>query len=126
MADALDIFRENLPARPFQWRTSEGLMLKPSSMVTRHLFYTLRMIWNHSVPERCRVGKSIRLYTFGEFYTADYMRLAVRFIGTELMGRDDLADWQRRELFEIASWLRSDSFTIIHPLSGPRRAIAHG
>lgn len=119
----LSIFRDQLPAEPFKWRTAEGLLLSPQTMVTRHLFYTLRMIWNHSVPERCRVGRNVRLYRFGEFYTAEYMRLAVRFIGAELMTRDDIADWQQRELFEIAAWLRSDGFTIIHPLAGPRAAL---
>ena len=56
-------------------------------MDTSHLFNTLKMIWNNSVPAPYRVGTNIRLYHFGAFYTDDYMRAAIYALGHELTGR---------------------------------------
>lgn len=49
-----------LAKRTFKWRTAEGEWIAPEKMETRHLFYTLRMIWNHSVPAELRVGQNIK------------------------------------------------------------------
>lgn len=119
----LNLFRDHVPAAPFQWRSADGDFWHPDHMETRHVFYTVRMIWNHSVPEDMRVGQNVRLYRFGEFYTADYMKQAVLALGRELMTRKDLAPWQRRELGQIAAYFRDDLFTVVHTLTGPRVAL---
>jgi len=41
--------RQNIVA--FTWKTQDGELLSPPEMKTTHLFYSLRMIWNHSMPE---------------------------------------------------------------------------
>lgn len=85
------------------WRDRDGGLWKPSKMETRHLFHTLRMIWNNFMPERMRVGV-IRLYAFPDFYTDAYFRDAVRAIGRELNTRQDLTPAWRAQLAEMASW----------------------
>lgn len=85
------------------WRDREGGLWKPHSMETRHLFHTLRMIWNNFMPARMRVG-AVRLYDFPAVYTDAYFRDAVRSIGRELNTRKDLTPSWRAQLAEMASW----------------------
>ena len=75
------------PAR-FQWRDRTGVFHNPKDMETRHLFFTIRMIWNHSAPEYMRI-KPYNKYSFGDFYTREYMRDAVKFLAKELGTRKD-------------------------------------
>ncbi len=36
----------------FHWRTNEGVYLRPDQMETLHLFHTVRLLWNHTVPAK--------------------------------------------------------------------------
>jgi hypothetical protein len=63
------------------------------------------MIWNHAMPAHMEVGRNVRRYVFGPFYTAAYMRQAILQIGTCLFARDDLAPWMLAELEQIRAWL---------------------
>ena len=58
-------------------------------MKTHHLFYTLRMIWNHSAPAHLKL-KPFKQYMFNQFYTSAYMGKAVKNIVPELLAREDL------------------------------------
>jgi hypothetical protein len=75
-------------------------------METRHLFYTLRMIWNHSMPEEAR-SPSYKRYTFGAFYTPWYMGDAIRAIIPELQTRADLTSAWRAEIDRWEAYLAS-------------------
>jgi hypothetical protein len=97
--------RTALAHRDWTWRDRFGGLTRPDDMDTRHLFYTLRMIWNHAMPEHMAVGRNIRRYVFGPFYTAEYMREAVLRLGAELFSRDDLPTWMLAELDRIRAWL---------------------
>lgn len=80
----------------FRWRDRQGGFHLPKSMVTRHLFFTLRMIWNHSMPEDARTHGFLA-YTFSSYYTGDYMKKAVRALAEELATRTDMeAEWKRQ------------------------------
>jgi hypothetical protein len=37
--------------KPFEWRDRDGHRHDPRKMETRHLFYTLRMVWNQLAPD---------------------------------------------------------------------------
>lgn len=69
------------------WRTAKQGFIKPEDMVTSHLFYTFRMIWNNTMPSNMRVG-AVRMYNFGSFYSDSYMKSAVANIGAELAKRE--------------------------------------
>lgn len=119
----LNLFKDHVPAEPFKWRDAEGDFWSPADMETRHVFYTVRMIWNHAVPEDMRVGRNVRLYRFGKFYTHAYMKAAVLNLGKEVLTRNDLLPSQRRELGQIAAYSRDDLFTVVHTVAGPRLAL---
>jgi len=85
----------------FRWRTQQGERIAPADMRTGHLFYTLRMIWNNHVAPEKRVGK-VALYSFGPTYTPAYFEDAITNLAREVVRRDDLAAWQRRELERMA------------------------
>lgn len=70
-------------------------------METRHLFFTVRMIWNHRMPAVARSANYIQ-YTFQPVYTSVYLAQAIRMMIPELMKRGDIQpDWQA----EIDRWL---------------------
>ncbi len=73
----------------YQWRDRKGNLYLPSEMETKHLFFTLLMIWNHSVPDIMRI-KPYQKYQFNKFYTEEYIRDSVRHIFKELTTRKDI------------------------------------
>jgi hypothetical protein len=81
----------SLTVTSFQWKDRTDTFHYPKDMSTYHLFHTLKMIWNHSVPEVMKVHPYKR-YNFGIFYTSKYMATAVRVIIQELSNRNDLTD----------------------------------
>lgn len=89
--------------RNWEWLTAREGYVKPSDMPTRHLFYTFRMIWNHRMPREFNVGQNVKRYRFNPHTHPDvYLMQAVRALGAELHKRDDLLDWQKHELSEMA------------------------
>jgi len=86
----------------FRWRDKSGSFHNPSEMETRHLFYILRMIWNHSMPENLRIVPYIA-YKFIDFYSVEYMSNAVKAIGEELLTRNDINPKWRNEIDFMAS-----------------------
>lgn len=80
---------ERAPARSFRWRDKDGIMHPVEEMSTRHLFYTVRMIWNHSVPEEFRL-RPYRPYKFSTFYTPRYMSDGVGAMLDELSRRENI------------------------------------
>lgn len=98
----------NLPAAGWTWRDRTGGHHAPQTMETRHLFYTLRMIWNNTMPANAHVGQNPRYYAFGPFYTVEYMKTAVVHIATELATRPDMrANWLR-ELEQMRRYFDKD------------------
>ena len=85
--------RCTLPEKTFEWRQKGGEYIQINKMHTRHLFYTLRMIWNHTMPMDARLTP-FRMYSFGPVYTQEYLKRAVKEILSELCTREDIeADW---------------------------------
>lgn len=81
-------------AKRFQWKDRMDKLHYVDEMETRHLFYTLRMIWNHTMPAEAR-SESFHPYRFSSFYTVEYMENAIRAIARELAGRKDMRkEWQ--------------------------------
>ena len=92
------------PAIAFTWRSGDGKRWVPSKMRTTNLFYTLRMIWNHSMPEAARLQPYQR-YSFSSAYTPEYMKKAVVHLFNELMTRDDLPGHLVMELHHMKRYL---------------------
>lgn len=84
----------------WKWKDSKGNFYEPKNMETRHLFFTLRMIWNHSMDIKLEPYKK---YVFSSFYTAEYMRDALFNIGTELFTRTDINPTWQNDLDKMTS-----------------------
>lgn len=78
----------------FKWRDKDGEFHRVEDMETRYLFHVCRMIWDHSMPTRWQTTFKNR-YKFPEFYTQQYMALAVRLMLPALFHRQDLTDEQK-------------------------------
>lgn len=90
----------NLPGSLFRWRSAGGDFHLIHQMETRHLFFTVKMIWNHSMPLEAR-SQAYRSYHFGPFYTNDYMLRALAAMCPELLNRPDLTS---EHWAEIERW----------------------
>ena len=85
----------DIPVKKFQWRTKDSLeFIYPKDMDTRHLFFTIRMIWNNFCPEELQ-HPPIRMYCFAPFYTREYLKEAVKQCHLELMTRTDLTEYMK-------------------------------
>lgn len=91
----------------WKWRTKDGRHFRVREMATAHLFNTILMIWNHTMPETARI-QPFRQYEFGAFYTKAYMIAAVQHMATELVTRDDVTARQREILGQMMAWLETN------------------
>lgn len=88
-------------AKPFRWRDRTGQDWLPEEMETRHMFFTVCMIWNHHMP--VKTDPHYRRYTFGPYYTPTYLQTAIRMLLPVLIKRPDLAPWMKKKLVFMAS-----------------------
>lgn len=93
--------------KPFIWRTKDRHLLLPvNEMNTKHLFYTLLMIWNHSAPKDAQIWFNHK-YVFGPFYTPQYMLAAFRAIYVELKRRTDIGPRMSEVLTKMENYHRA-------------------
>jgi hypothetical protein len=92
--------KQDLSTVEFMWETNDGDQLFLSDMATPHLFYTLRMIYNHSVPPAFRVGDFKRRKNVDQ-WPIDYRQQAGREIFKELEGRADYEHWMQLEVKDM-------------------------
>ena len=77
------------PPTVYRWRTHQGEHVLPSEMETGHLVYSLRMVFNHTVPEEFRVPGGKRWADI-DHWPADYLRASVKHLMEEAIKRKDL------------------------------------
>ncbi len=88
----------------FKWIDKDGKSHKPQEMTTHHLFFTLRMIWNHTAPAHLRFNPYKKYNTSVLLSNKEYVRTAIVSISAELFGRDDLTDYMKECLLKIQSY----------------------
>lgn len=93
--------------KEFEWRAKTGVFYAPRNMKTSHVFFTLKMIWNHSTPEHMHIVP-FKSYRFSDYYTIGYMTKAVRHLSKELAKRSDLSLHAKKCLRIIQGHLNSD------------------
>lgn len=120
-------YEEEIPLAHWTWRDRKGNLWDPSDMTTKHLFFTVRAVWNSVMDPDMRVGEAYVVYDFK--YPAAYMRAAVAILGQHLINRPDMELWQKGELMNMLNhfikngWMerrQTKSF-----LSMPSGALAH-
>lgn len=87
-----ELISKRKPIKGFKWIDKQGKPHSPSCMTTKHLFFALRMLWNHSAPKEMRIEPYIR-YTFPNPRPIEYYQNAVRAILAELSKRKNLTDY---------------------------------
>jgi hypothetical protein len=93
----------------WKWKTSPAngnKLISPSQMETRHLFNTLRMIWNHTMPSDARIHP-YKEYDFSSYYTPSYLKIAILKIGVELLNRKDIRPQWAKELDIMINYINS-------------------
>lgn len=85
---------------PFQWRDQKGIFHSIDRMETRHIFFVLRMIWNHSAPNNMKIFP-YKQYRFGDFYSKEYIKKAIKAMLPELASRSDLTSYYKNCLSHI-------------------------
>jgi len=86
----------------FRWKDKQDNFHNPHNMETRHLFFTVRMICNHSMPMKLRPYNE---YRFDRFYTKEYMERTIRILIPILVEREDIKQQWLEELFAMVDWL---------------------
>lgn len=74
--------------RKFRWQTMDGQILTPPEMETTHLFYVIRMVYNHTVPPALRLPGGH--WKEAEEWTPETKRRILIEMIKELAKRDDL------------------------------------
>lgn len=103
--NALKTQRDTTVGEPFKWRMSGGGKVAPADMETSHLFHTISMIWNHSMPEDAATHAYFRYRFDAAKYPAHYMRLAVVVMLPELLARPNLTAKMRARLDFMAAYV---------------------
>lgn len=81
----------------FMWETHKGKRIKPREMATPHLFNTIKMLWNNTVPPVFRVGPFKRYRDVGT-WDLKYLMRALDELQDEFESRDDIES-EDRDLF---------------------------
>lgn len=83
-------FRKTAPKGPFLWLTHSGDLIEPADMATQHLYYAIRMLFNHTVPAKYRTPESvqeIKKYTDVPKWSKAYKTAASKALSAELRTR---------------------------------------
>jgi len=83
---------------PYQWRDSKGNFHYPDDMETRHLFFTLRMIWNYTCPSHMQLHPFKKYNHFDDFYTPKYFMKSIEKLLSELSKREDLTPYFQKQI----------------------------
>lgn len=100
-AKAVGVGLSNGEAKNFVWKSHNGKTYLVQQMATPHLFYALRMIWNHSIPEYFRIP-AVPYYPDVPHWSKKYKKQAMDTIQDELESRDfanELDEEQLREYY---------------------------
>lgn len=84
----------------YHWRDAQGCLFLPRLMATRHLWLTIRMIWNHSVDEEDRLHpyKDQGDWMGKRNYPPMYVARTLLELSKELRTRNDLEPQWIKEL----------------------------
>lgn len=87
------------------WVTQEGEVMRFEDMSTSHLFFSIRMIYNHTAPPALQIH-GCRRYHFD--WPAEMRRLGLKLLIAELAKRpkNELKPWQWAQLAFMANCVK--------------------
>lgn len=80
------------------WCTSAGAKMSPADMETKHIYSTIRLLWNSYMPRPLSVGTYKAVWFNPELYTAEYLSAIIPALYSELLTRDNLLASHKAEL----------------------------
>lgn len=85
------------PANPyykpvFRWTTHDGREFRPRDMATTHLFNSIKMLYNNTVPPAFRVGE-FRRWKDVATWDPEYLQEAMGELASEFESRTDNRDY---------------------------------
>ena len=98
-------------AKPWKWRDTHATFHSPARMGTQHLFFTLRMIWNHRMPAAARIP-GCPVHTFHPHYTDEYFKEAILHLSVELVKRTDMTPTWQKQLDHMVNWLKTNQIPL--------------
>jgi hypothetical protein len=93
----------------FRWESADGESFYPDEMATPHLFYSVRMLYNHSVAPFLRVGQFKRRAGVAD-WPVEYRTQAFAALLSELRKRNDYAQYRKHDLEGWMSGELADMF----------------
>lgn len=81
-----------------KWITSNGEKTALTDMDTKHLFYTLRLLYNSFMPRDLSIGTYKQSYFTPSLYTSEYLLQLVPKMYGELISRTDLSYFYQQQL----------------------------
>lgn len=84
-----------------KWITSNGEQTALIDMDTRHLFYTLRLLYNSFMPRDLSIGTYKQSYFTPSLYTSKYLTQLTPAMYEELHSRADLSYFYRQQLADM-------------------------
>lgn len=96
---------DTYPVDPaFRWVTTDRQILKPQEMNTLHLWNSLKIIWNHTIPVPFRL-MPYKPYEGIEKWSRSSRKWAISNLFNELMNRTDRSKTIDAGLFQMAEHL---------------------
>jgi hypothetical protein len=89
----------------WRWRDRNGRWFYPKDMETRHVFHTIKMIWNNFMPAHMAF-RDARHYYFGPTYTMQYLKEALINLWPELEKRNNLTGEMIRQIEIMRRWIQ--------------------
>lgn len=86
-----------------EWVTQDGEVWMFSEMSTSHLFYSVRMIYNHTAPPAYQIP-GCRRYEMD--WPADIRRKAISDLMAELSTREDIKPWMIEQIRQMRDCIR--------------------
>ncbi len=100
-------------AKSYTWTTQEGEKLKLSQMTNTHLFYAIRMIFNHAVSADLQITP-FKYYTFrSEVKDCLEESFAAMLKEWAQPTRKDLEDWQLAQMSHVLAYKDQMDYTLI-------------
>jgi hypothetical protein len=90
--------------KTFQWRDRNGRFYWPKDMETRHVFHTIRMIWNNRMPPHMSFADA-RFYHFGPSYSPEYLKTALIALWYDFEQRTNITPAMKRDIDWMKAWL---------------------
>lgn len=115
MGDAADFCNEGYweDEPQGEWITQEGIVMQFAEMTTSHLFYSVRMIYNHTAPPAFQVPNCKHYSGFD--WPAELRAMAIRDLLAELSTRKDIKPWMINQLRHMRDCIRTLKIPALNP-----------